>query len=474
MNMKTSLLLLSLCAIVLIWTGSAYGQTSPDTVFSRLYGGEGDQSAYSVCQTTAGGFALAGSTAFIDSTGTLRHNAYLIVTDSAGSALFTRSYGDTLESGATAVRQTMDGGFILVGSIRLHLNTSTYIVRTNSVGDTVWTEIISDSTASAAADVQVMADGSYIVTGYAGLAPGGLDFYAMRITEASERDSIVWRQIYASWGSDESRGIVPTADGGFIMIGSTDRIHPSVAYVVKVDRVGNFEWDNTYSTGTWGDAGLAIRRTCAGNYIILLRSTDSVGTRKACLLMIDQYGNVIHSSICYSSPIGSSTVAWNMDLCADGGVIVATETYPPYPHRSAYVVRTDSNFELLWDRIYRRSESADEAPYAVAVTKDGGFVLAGSSGQNDYDALLLVTQPEPLGLTAEPDSLGSAAILRWRASQSCVYSIYGTTNPDNDNTPPGQGWTLLTTEYAICVPPMWIDSVRSTTFKAYIVVRECP
>ena len=67
-------------------------EETDDTLWTRTYGGEGDDFARSVCRTHDRGYVIAGETW---SFGAGESDLWLIRTDSVGDTLWTRTYGNT-------------------------------------------------------------------------------------------------------------------------------------------------------------------------------------------------------------------------------------------------------------------------------------------------------------------------------------------------------------------------------------------
>jgi hypothetical protein len=136
---------------VFVRTDSAGGM-----LWSRSYGnpGTGYAEGWSVQQTNDGGFVVAGRLSRRRLPDDPHHwfgpdyDAHLVRTDSNGDSLWTRTYGDKRTQGGNWVRQTADGGFIMVGH---NIQTTSgglgpgdvkaYIVRTDASGDTLWTPL---------------------------------------------------------------------------------------------------------------------------------------------------------------------------------------------------------------------------------------------------------------------------------------------------------------------------------------------
>jgi len=159
---------------------AAYAQPNPDTLWTRTYGGSSDDGAYSVQQTTDGGYIMAGQTL---SFGAGNYDFYLVKTNSLGDTLWTRTYGGNVHDCAYSVRQTADGGYIVAGYIYSFGAGSDdfYLVKTNSQGDTLWTRTYGGSNSDLAYSVQQTADGGYIVAGYTeSFGAGDHDFYLVK------------------------------------------------------------------------------------------------------------------------------------------------------------------------------------------------------------------------------------------------------------------------------------------------------
>ena len=82
-------------------------------VWSKTFGGTGDEWAFSVIQTFDGGYATAGYTT---SSGAGKADVWLVKTDSLGNQQWNKTYGGKEFDWASCVIQTKDGGYALAGS----------------------------------------------------------------------------------------------------------------------------------------------------------------------------------------------------------------------------------------------------------------------------------------------------------------------------------------------------------------------
>jgi len=81
-------------------------------MWQQTYGGTEDDGALSLVQTTDGGYALAGDT---ESFGDLWADFWLVKTDGSGNMEWNQTYGEPGEEYAYSLVQTTDGGYALAG-----------------------------------------------------------------------------------------------------------------------------------------------------------------------------------------------------------------------------------------------------------------------------------------------------------------------------------------------------------------------
>jgi hypothetical protein len=83
-----------------------------DVNWSRTFGGVNNDMAYSILQTTDGGFVAAGET---ESFGAGEYDFWMIKMNAEGDSLWSRTFGGSNDDRCYSIQQTSDGGFILAG-----------------------------------------------------------------------------------------------------------------------------------------------------------------------------------------------------------------------------------------------------------------------------------------------------------------------------------------------------------------------
>ncbi len=139
-----------------------------DTLWTSFYGGQYDDRGWSVQQTIDGGYIICGTTELTETYLNSIDDVYLIKTDNDGDTLWTKTYGGDGEDKGYSVQQTTDGGFIITGKTNSFSNSwdsDVYLIKTNSFGDTIWTKLFGGGGNDQGWSVQQTTDGGYIITG---------------------------------------------------------------------------------------------------------------------------------------------------------------------------------------------------------------------------------------------------------------------------------------------------------------------
>jgi hypothetical protein len=111
-------------------------------------------------------------------------NMYLIKLDSIGDSLWTRTYGGNLEETANGLWITNDGGCVLVGQSNSFSNGNLngYIVKTNENGDTLWTKNYGGIGIETFNSVQQTIDNGYVMAGYTNsIGAGDFDMLLLKM-----------------------------------------------------------------------------------------------------------------------------------------------------------------------------------------------------------------------------------------------------------------------------------------------------
>ena len=204
-----------------------------DTLWTRSYGGSGTDEGCAIEQTRDGGYIIAGHT---ESYGAGGYDIYLIKTDSLGNTQWTRTYGGDQSDRAYSIQQTSDDGYVIGGySHSFGPWTDFYLVKTDALGDTLWTRTYGGPNEDRAYCARQTSDGGYIITGqtYSSSATG----YDIRVVRTDPEGDTVWTSTYGGAGWDCGRSGQQTVDGGFVFAGTIGTSGPAGydVYLIKTE-----------------------------------------------------------------------------------------------------------------------------------------------------------------------------------------------------------------------------------------------
>lgn len=232
------------------------------------------------------------------------------------------------------------------------------------------------------------ADGGFAVTGVtASSGSGGEDVYLLRLDPDGQE---LWSHAYGGSNMDNGWSVHETEDGGFTIAGYTrsEGAGGIDVYLIRTDLEGEMLWANTFG-GPADDYGWAMQSVAGDGYVIA-GQTESFGAGDidGYLIKVDANGRELWSQT-YGGPQRDRLFA--VRQAPDGGFIIAGITYSfGEGGRNAYVVKTDKNGALQWQRTF--GQNGDDVAHSVDTTKDGGYLVTGytsSFGAEGYDAYLV-------------------------------------------------------------------------------------
>ena len=372
-----------------------------DMQWDQTYGGVLDDLAYSVIQTTDGGFALTGSTS---SFGVLNnYDGWLVKTDSHGVMEWDQTYGEFFDDSTYSVIQTGDGGFVLAGfTSNSRGGGDAWLVKTDKYGFMKWNQTYGDGWFNDARSViQTMDDGFVLVGSTLSFGANNFDGFLVK-TDAN--GVMQWNQTYGGLGRDKSFSVIQTMDGGFALAGYTTSsgVGDENCWLVKTDASGTIEWTQTYG-GAGEERANAIIQTGDGGFILIGHTTsfDAV-ISDAWLVKTDSHGEMEWNKLYGDSLLewdklygGSSwDEAHSVIQTVDGRFVLAGYTYSFDGRKDAWLMKIDAYGVMEWNKIVGGSE--DDIVNAVIQATDGSYVLAGSTfsfGAGGRDAWLVKTDP---------------------------------------------------------------------------------
>ena len=352
--------------------------------FVRVIGGAGGDEAFDIEQTPDGGYVIAGQTT---SFGAGETDMYLVRTDAGGSVMWERTFGGARGDGASAVL-VLDDGYMVVGfTVSFGRGGyDAYVVRTDLAGDTLWTRAIGTEARDAANTVVATADGGFLVGGSTVTSVSRRsDHYLMRI---DARGDTLWTTAINAEREEACLALADHGDG-FLIGGFADK----QMQLVRLDDNGR---ELATETPTLFQAKVSSLLTHDR------RRYFTVGTKLRTDLDSLQITRVVADGrsrprIEWARSYGFAGVnqGYAGAIAGDGGIVALGTTRGLGRLQDFFLVKCDSSDgRVLWTKGF--GGASDDVGYGLVIARDGGIVMVGSSssfvdGVNGSDIMLIKT-----------------------------------------------------------------------------------
>lgn len=366
---------------------------APDTLWTKSIGDAGSESAFNIFEMDDGGFVIGGYHTYEDG------NFYIVRTDEEGNVLWDRSHGeDDRYEGFSDMKQTSDGGFILVGTRGedppYPSYGDIYLVKTDIDGNFIWQSVLGiPEVSESASSVVETSDGGYLICGYYWASSQTVFDVIMIKTNAIGTQE--WRKEYSFQNgmADYVASITSTSDGGFVFCGQSQAFTGNYyydAYLYKIDLLGDSVWYQRYGNAGMSDeaANHVLRATDDGFLISgsqendgaskdwFIAKTDDEGFQQWSYVFGDYYHEV----------------ALSADECNDQGFLVAGDFYDGT--WNANLVRFNYYGDTLWTKKWGTEFNSQHA-YDVKQLEDGGYIVIGTTETLSDNLNIYLTRLEP-------------------------------------------------------------------------------
>jgi hypothetical protein len=266
---------------------------SGDTLWTKTFGGSDHDYGRAVHQTTDGGYIIAGYTS---SFGAGSYDVWLIKTNSSGDTLWTKTFGGSTLDIGNSVLQSNDGGYLIAGFTSSFGagGYDVWLIKTNSSGDTLWTKTLGGSYSDYCSSVKQTTDGGYIIVGYtSSLGVGSYDVWLIKTTSSGDT---LWSKTFGGSDDDYGSSVQQTTDGGYIITGSTSSFGAGLyrdVWLIKTSSSGETLWSKTFG-GSFDDYGSSVQQTTDDGYIITgFTSSFGAGGKDAWLIKTNASGDTL-------------------------------------------------------------------------------------------------------------------------------------------------------------------------------------
>ena len=272
--------------------------------WQKCLGGKLNDLAWSIQNTSDGGFVVAGSTTSVDGDVSGNHGAmdfWVVKLDNNGNIQWQKCLGGSKDEEARSIRHTTDGGYLVAGYTysndcnvilpngkRNTRNSDYWIVKLNSVGNIQWQKSLGGSKDELANLALPNANG-ILVVGYSnsndnevsghhgntGNKPSGDPTADYWIVQLNNNGNIVWQRSLGGIGNDIGFSAALTEDGGSIIAGLSNSNDGDVSgnhgsndyWILKLTGAGTISWQKSLG-GTLDDHATCLQLTSDGGVIV--------------------------------------------------------------------------------------------------------------------------------------------------------------------------------------------------------------
>jgi len=363
----------TLISILFLIIGLA-ANAQPPKKFYCTYGGNGYDVGYDVKQTLDGGYIITGSTS---SYGMGNTDMYLLKLDSMGQKVFQTTFGGVSNEIGKSVVQLLDSSYVMAG----YTNSSgvggydVFLVKADKTGNLIWQKTIGGPDWDFASSMNATADGGFIIAGTTySYGHGNADGYVIK-TDAN--GDTTWTKAFGGLKDDEFKSVIQTSDGNYALTGYTKSYSDSLGdvWAIKLNTSGDTLWRKFYG-GNKSDNGNQIIEHPTGDMFIAggSRSFGS-GQLDGYVIKLSSNGTQVlfqidNTSTSYQE-FNSIAISKRSANFVNAN---ARETYASHAEQSKML---EMNLTLNYSNAIDYGSTVTDETYMIIPTKDKGYAAIG-------------------------------------------------------------------------------------------------
>ena len=363
---------------------------------------------------------------------------------------FNKTYGgnDTINILAQAVQPIEDGYLVFGGYSDINNDHALYVRKIDNLGETVWLKSIEAGTFSTLGGIwtglQVLKDNNFLLVTYS-------KYTDISLTKLNFEGDTLMQKIYPRIGNQYAMHIIKSLEGGYLIGGmeSNSTLDTVSAYILKIDSLGNKEWDKSYTYGNdtrffnaqqYYDSTYifgAMTYTTATKYDMFVVKTqangDTIWTKRFGSVRND-CGCIVQQKTTYEQYLSGSSPVYLVAGCYASN---NTDSY-------MYILELNELGNVNWQKKYFAYSDQRLIQGLPIIKPDGGFIAKGYFRNEGFPAVLVM----------DFDSIG---IINWEQHYSFnpLGSIYA-----QDFQPIPGGYVLAGYQYNI-PQTAWVFTIDS-------------
>ncbi len=208
-----------------------------DTLWTRRYGGPGNDAAISVA-ATQNGFVFAGYSRSFAQPGQAGLNILVAKVNQLGRITYPFTYGGAGNDSGVAITPAPAGGYYLLGTTTDPATRIKNIFLTRiqeDISAALWTKTIGGAVTHTASGFRVTPEGDVVITGTQEISDVNHAIFLIKIDAAGNE---VFSKTYGGTGKQRAAAIELSDDGGYVIIGSSEQGGNSMITLLKTKADG--------------------------------------------------------------------------------------------------------------------------------------------------------------------------------------------------------------------------------------------
>lgn len=297
-----------------------------EVLWNKTFGGSDDDRARDVVELADGSFLVTGFSRSSDGNITNNNGNYdfwAIKISSTGDLIWEKSFGFSGSDQSYVIQKTIDGGFLLGGSLdvtasggqgnsktsKKHAGGDYWLIKIDANGTKLWSRYYGGLFSDTLLDIAETDSGNLILSGFSDSSDtdiaNNLGTYDYWIVSTNSTGDILWKKNFGGSQIDEAFSVAKTLDNHFLIVGNSRSSDKNVSvnngssdiWLIKIDESGSLIWERNYGGSSFEDAKKIIS-TQNGFYIVgSSRSADfdlqkNNGNKDVWILKVDKDGNL--------------------------------------------------------------------------------------------------------------------------------------------------------------------------------------
>ncbi|MEZ4913703.1 MAG: T9SS type A sorting domain-containing protein [Chitinophagales bacterium] len=291
---------------------------------------------------------------------------------------------EIIDKGNSVVLSFVENQLTDAGTIMRDIN----VLEFNNDGEIEWNKKYGEKNSDEGSfDLSRTKEGGYIIGGFKTNQETNFP-YLIKIDSVG---NVEWERVYPTEIQGAALYVYPTYDGGYIFSGYRGKGNPFApyqnCYVTRVDSVGNVVWDKVYQEDTediLNTGGRAIPIPNTNNYLLSYKYGKDE-KRYQFVGAIDDTGTVLWGKD-YQYTAYTTSYFTELYFQSDGGFISAGhQANENNPNRTEpFIMRFNSEGDTLWTKRIAIEPSENQYIRGFLSTSDGGYLLTGLSFDKGY------------------------------------------------------------------------------------------